>query len=149
MGKHLVCLTFDFDAMSGMVAKGLKSPTAISRGEFGAVAVDRILALLKKNAIPTSWFIPGTVIKTYGDGREVWKNALDARRPVRHVFRHEADPKSVLDHFPSHRAALRGQPEIVFRQRESQLVQAGQQPARAVESDEYGLRQVAGRTGPA
>jgi peptidoglycan/xylan/chitin deacetylase (PgdA/CDA1 family) len=67
MDKHLVCLTFDFDAMSGMVAKGLKGPTAIARGEFGAVAVDRILALLKKNAIPTSWFIPGTVINTYPD----------------------------------------------------------------------------------
>ena len=67
MGEHLVCLTFNFDAMSGMVAKGLKSPTAISRGEFGAVAVDRILALLEANAIPSSWFIPGTVIKTYPD----------------------------------------------------------------------------------
>ena len=67
MGEHLVCLTFDFDAMSGMVAKGLKTPTAISRGEFGAVAVDRILPLLEANAIPASWFIPGTVIKTYPD----------------------------------------------------------------------------------
>jgi peptidoglycan-N-acetylglucosamine deacetylase len=67
MGEHLVCLTFDFDAMSGMVAKGLKTPTAISRGEFGAVAVDRILPLLAANAIPTTWFIPGTVIKTYPD----------------------------------------------------------------------------------
>jgi peptidoglycan/xylan/chitin deacetylase (PgdA/CDA1 family) len=67
MAESLVCLTFDFDAMSGMVAKGLKSPTAISRGEFGAVAVDRILPLLEVNDIPTSWFIPGTVIKTYPD----------------------------------------------------------------------------------
>jgi peptidoglycan-N-acetylglucosamine deacetylase len=67
MGEHLVCLTFDFDAMSGLVARGLKTPTAVSRGEFGAVAVDRILPLLEKNAIPTSWFIPGTVIKTYPD----------------------------------------------------------------------------------
>ena len=67
MGEHLVCLTFDFDAMSGMIAKGLKTPTAISRGEFGAVAVDRILPLLAANAIPTTWFIPGTTIKTYPD----------------------------------------------------------------------------------
>ena len=81
MGEHLVCLTFDFDAMSGMVAKGLKSPTAISRGEFGAVAVDRILALLKKNAIPTSWFIPGTVIKTYPDH---CRRIVDAGHEVGH-----------------------------------------------------------------
>ena len=67
MGEHLACLSFDFDAMSGMVAQGLKGPTAIALGEFGAVAVDRILALLKKNAITTSWFIPGTVIEICPD----------------------------------------------------------------------------------
>lgn len=67
MKEHIVCLTFDFDAMSGMIAKGLKSPTAISRGEFGAVAVDRILALLDKYRLPASWFVPGTVVKTYPD----------------------------------------------------------------------------------
>lgn len=67
MKEHIVCLTFDFDAMSGMIAKGMTSPTAISRGEFGAVAVDRILALLEAYRIPSSWFVPGTVAKTYPD----------------------------------------------------------------------------------
>ncbi len=67
MGHHIVCLSFDFDAMSGMIAKGLKTPTPVSRGEFGAVAVDRILSLLSKNHIDASWFIPGTTIKTYPD----------------------------------------------------------------------------------
>ena len=67
MGHHIVCLSFDFDAMSGMIAKGLKTPTPVSRGEFGAVAVDRILSLLSKNQIDASWFIPGTTIKTYPD----------------------------------------------------------------------------------
>ena len=65
MGHHIVCLSFDFDAMSGMIAKGLKTPTPISRGEFGAVAVDRILSLLSKHRIDASWFIPGTIIRTY------------------------------------------------------------------------------------
>ena len=67
MGHHIVCLSFDFDAMSGMIAKGLRTPTPVSRGEFGAVAVDRILSLLSKNQIHASWFIPGTIIKTYPD----------------------------------------------------------------------------------
>ena len=67
MGHHIVCLSFDFDAMSGMIAKGLKTPTPISRGEFGAVAVDRILSLLSRNQIDASWFIPGTIIRTYPD----------------------------------------------------------------------------------
>ncbi len=35
MPRHIACLTFDFDAMSGMIANGLTSPTPISRGEFG------------------------------------------------------------------------------------------------------------------
>lgn len=65
MNEHIVCLTFDFDAMSGLIARGLKSPTPISRGEFGAVAIDRILTLLDKYRVPSSWFIPGTVLKLY------------------------------------------------------------------------------------
>lgn len=65
MQLHIVCLSFDFDAMSGMVARGLKTPTPISRGEFGAVAAPRILALLKQYGIRSSWFIPGIVIRTY------------------------------------------------------------------------------------
>jgi len=65
MGRWIVCLTYDFDAMSGMVARGLTTPTPISRGEFGAVAVPRILALLKKYGIAGSFFIPGVVIGTY------------------------------------------------------------------------------------
>jgi peptidoglycan-N-acetylglucosamine deacetylase len=67
MGNAIVCLTFDFDAMSGMIAKGLKTPTPISRGEFGAVAADRILSLLSEHQIQTTWFIPGTTIETYPD----------------------------------------------------------------------------------
>lgn len=62
-----VCLSFDFDAMSVMVARGLKSPTPISRGEFGAIGANRILALLEKYRLKASWFIPGTTVKTYPD----------------------------------------------------------------------------------
>ncbi len=65
MGSHKVCLSFDFDAMTGMVARGLKTPTPISRGEFGAIGVERILRTLEDSNILGSWFVPGTVIKTY------------------------------------------------------------------------------------
>jgi peptidoglycan/xylan/chitin deacetylase (PgdA/CDA1 family) len=65
MPRHIACLTFDFDAMSGMIANGLTSPTPISRGEFGAVGVARILALLAKHRIRATFFIPGVVIGTY------------------------------------------------------------------------------------
>jgi peptidoglycan/xylan/chitin deacetylase (PgdA/CDA1 family) len=79
MPRHIVCLTFDFDAMSGFIARGMTTPTPISRGEFGVVASERILAMLKRFAIATTWFIPGHTLETYpdacakvcGDGHEV------------------------------------------------------------------------------
>lgn len=65
MKRLIACITFDFDAMSGLVARGLTSPTPVSRGEFGAVALPRILQLMDRFGIKTSFFIPGMVIDTY------------------------------------------------------------------------------------
>src|SRR6476659_7317055 len=65
MPRHLVCVTFDFDAMSGLIARGLTTPTFISRGEFGAVAVPRILAMLRKYGIKSTFYVPGFTIETY------------------------------------------------------------------------------------
>jgi peptidoglycan-N-acetylglucosamine deacetylase len=65
MPRHIVCLSFDFDAMSGFISRGLTTPTPISRGEFGVIGVKRILALLGKYAIPATFFVPGTVIEMY------------------------------------------------------------------------------------
>lgn len=65
MASHIVCLTFDFDAMSGFIARGMTSPTPISRGEFGVVAAPRILKRLAVHRIPSTWFIPGHTIETY------------------------------------------------------------------------------------
>ncbi|MDP3137467.1 MAG: polysaccharide deacetylase family protein, partial [Burkholderiaceae bacterium] len=66
VGRHIVCITFDFDALSGWIARGMATPTPISRGEFGPnVALPRILALLRKYDVPASWFIPGHTLETY------------------------------------------------------------------------------------
>lgn len=65
MTRHMVCITFDFDAVSGFISRGMTSPTPISRGEFGPVAVPRILALLKKYKVPCSWFVPGHTLETF------------------------------------------------------------------------------------
>jgi peptidoglycan/xylan/chitin deacetylase (PgdA/CDA1 family) len=65
---HIACLTFDFDAMSGFISRGMTSPSPISRGEFGAnVGAQRILDLLRKYDIASSWFIPGHTLETYPD----------------------------------------------------------------------------------
>ena len=58
-----VCLSFDFDAMCVWIA-GTDNPATISRGEFGAVAIPRILALLERHharATFSSWKPTGCV----------------------------------------------------------------------------------------
>ena len=68
MKRHLVCLTFDFDALSAFIARGMTSVTPVSCGEFGAdVATPRILQLLKDHRIHSSWYIPGQTLETYRD----------------------------------------------------------------------------------
>jgi peptidoglycan/xylan/chitin deacetylase (PgdA/CDA1 family) len=63
--RHIVCLTFDFDTMSGFIARGLVTPTPLSRGEFGARASSRILAFLQSRGIASTWFTPGFTIETF------------------------------------------------------------------------------------
>src|SRR5712691_7397599 len=61
-----VCLTFDFDALSPWVfemAEG--NVAALSRGEFGAVAVPRILDLLERHGLPATFFVPGHTALAY------------------------------------------------------------------------------------
>lgn len=60
-----VCLTFDFDATSVWISGGSKNPAEISRGEFGAVAVPRILRLLDKHEAPATFFVPGHTALAY------------------------------------------------------------------------------------
>jgi peptidoglycan-N-acetylglucosamine deacetylase len=67
LSRHIVCLTFDFDTMSGFIARGMTTPTPLSRGEFGVIGARRILALLRARGIHTTWFIPGFTIETYPD----------------------------------------------------------------------------------
>lgn len=67
MPELLVCLTFDHDNASSMISRKLTSPTMISRGDFGIVAVPRILDLLRLHGIPATWFIPGHTIESYPD----------------------------------------------------------------------------------
>jgi peptidoglycan-N-acetylglucosamine deacetylase len=63
--RHIVCLTFDFDTMSGFIARGLTSPTPLSRGEFGARASSRILAFLQSRGIRATWFTPGFTVESF------------------------------------------------------------------------------------
>jgi len=63
--RHIVCLTFDFDTQSGFIARGMTTPTPLSRGEFGLVGAQRILALLKSFGLRATWFVPGFTIESH------------------------------------------------------------------------------------
>jgi peptidoglycan/xylan/chitin deacetylase (PgdA/CDA1 family) len=60
-----VALTFDGDALSDAVRRG-DPPVKLSHGEFGPrVGIPRILELLRREAIPASWFMPGHSLETF------------------------------------------------------------------------------------
>jgi len=66
MPRHIVCLTFDFDTQSGFIARGMTTPTPLSRGEFGGrVACNRILKFLAERSIKATWFTPGFTIESW------------------------------------------------------------------------------------
>jgi peptidoglycan/xylan/chitin deacetylase (PgdA/CDA1 family) len=75
-----VCLSFDFDAMSSWIGSfQTRSLPAISRGEFGAHAVPRILEMLRRRDVTATFFIPGhtalafpnVVRAIHADGHEI------------------------------------------------------------------------------
>lgn len=64
--RATVCLTFDFDAISIWIGPfAARSPSMISRGEFGAVGCQRILDLLAREGIPGTFFVTGHTAETY------------------------------------------------------------------------------------
>jgi peptidoglycan-N-acetylglucosamine deacetylase len=78
--RATVCLSFDFDAISVWIGpRGATSPSAISRGEYAVLGVERILKVLAERGIPATFYIPGHTVETYpisveailADGHEI------------------------------------------------------------------------------
>lgn len=62
-----VALTFDHDAISDGVRRG-DARVKLSHGEFGPrVGAPRILDLLARERVPSTWFIPGHTLVTFPD----------------------------------------------------------------------------------
>ncbi|HUP35825.1 MAG TPA: polysaccharide deacetylase [Candidatus Limnocylindria bacterium] len=60
--------TFDLDAETLWMARGVQEPVTLSQGRFGPVeALPRILALLRAHDIRASFFIPAWVAERYPD----------------------------------------------------------------------------------
>lgn len=81
MSKHVACLTFDFDVWSGWASRSLLTPTPMSRGEFGLVAAPRLLKLLAKYGIRSTWCIPGIIIESHP---EICRAVADAGHEIAH-----------------------------------------------------------------
>jgi peptidoglycan/xylan/chitin deacetylase (PgdA/CDA1 family) len=83
-----VCITFDYDALSlwvGMLAS--TNPTQVSRGEFAAVAMDRILTYLREQEIPATFAVPGHTLLAYPDTAKAI--AADGHEFAHHGWVHE------------------------------------------------------------
>jgi peptidoglycan/xylan/chitin deacetylase (PgdA/CDA1 family) len=105
-----VCLTFDFDAMSLWMVRGMTTPGPLSRGEFGATAVPRLLHLLERRDIASTWFIPGHTVETYPD---LCRRIVDAGHEVAlHGYAHETVSTLAPD---QERAVFRRSHEILTR----------------------------------
>ena len=64
--NSIVCLTFDFDAMSVWLAYERPTPAMLYRGEYGArVGVPRILAFLEAHGIQATFFVPGHTVDSF------------------------------------------------------------------------------------
>ncbi len=88
----------------------MTSSTPVSRGEFGAVAVPRILKMLAARDIPSTFFIPGHTIETYPD---IAKMVVDHGCEVGiHGYAHEMNGLQSLD---DERAAMSQSIELVSK----------------------------------
>jgi len=119
--RHIVCLTFDFDGISGFIARGQTSASWISRGEFGPrVAAPRLIALLENFGIRSTWFVPGHTIETFPDacekvhaaGHEIAHHGWTHRSPV-NLSRDEEEAELVRSNQAI--CALTGRPARGYR----------------------------------
>jgi len=96
MARHLVCLSIDFDGITSWVNRGLAGPSGISRGEFGVIGNERILALFDKYQIRATWFIPAQVIETYPE--QCKRIHLEGHEIGHHGDAHEAPATLSREH---------------------------------------------------
>ena len=78
--RHIVCLTFDFDTQSGFIARGMTTPTPLSRGEFGLTGAQRILALLKSRGMRRRGSSPASPSKAIREHARRWSRTATRLR---------------------------------------------------------------------
>lgn len=84
MPNNTICLSFDFDAMSVWFGYGNPTFAMLYRGEYGArVGIYRILDLLQRYQLPTTFFIPGQTIDSFPE-------AVEAIQKLKHEIAHHS-----------------------------------------------------------
>jgi peptidoglycan/xylan/chitin deacetylase (PgdA/CDA1 family) len=92
MPRSIVCLTFDFDALSVWLAYEKTTPAMLQRGEYGArVGVPRILAFLEKRGLAATFFVPGHTVESFPGETEA---ILEAGHEVAHHSYAHLDPST-------------------------------------------------------
>jgi peptidoglycan-N-acetylglucosamine deacetylase len=86
--KYATCISFDFDAISLWIGSFKQiTPAEISRGEFGAIGALRILDLLDKYSIKSTFFVPGQTAEIYPE--IVKKISSRGHEVAHHNYLHE------------------------------------------------------------
>ncbi len=95
--RSTICLTFDVDAISLWIGSfGATSPTAISRGEFVTVGLERLLGLLGRTGISGTFFVPDHTAETYPD--TVRSIATEGHEIGHHGYLHESPSSLDSEH---------------------------------------------------
>ena len=90
MPDSIVCLSFDFDALSVWLAYERVTPAMLARGEYGArVGVPRILEMLREHGLPATFFVPGHTAESFPHETEA---ILEAGHEVAHHSYAHVDP---------------------------------------------------------
>ena len=92
----IVFLSIDFDADSAEQLYYSDKPVKISKAKFGVrKGIYRVLSLLNKYEIKTTFFIPGWVVENYPD--IVRKIIIEGHELGLHGYRHEKLDELSLD----------------------------------------------------
>lgn len=82
-----VCVSVDYDAMSPWIAAGATGLRDLSRGEFAAEATPKLLEVLARYRVPTTWFIPGSTALQYPESAQAV--AAEGHEIANHGLMHE------------------------------------------------------------
>jgi len=115
-----VAITVDHDAISDGVRRG-DSPVKLSHAEFGPrVGAPRLLELFAREAVPTTWFVPGHTLVTFPESIEAIVGG--GHEVATHGWYHEDfaelsrdDQRSVLERSRDAVVESTGKPPLGFR----------------------------------